>query len=67
MIAAGLEKFDDKYVVDVFKPMCDASVKDLRNIEDLVYFCQKFIGLSKTELLYRFPELVMVEAGLEPG
>lgn len=67
MIAAGLERFDDKYVIDIFKLMRDASIKDLRNIEDLVYFCQNFIGLSKTELLYRFPELVMVEAGPETG
>ncbi len=63
MISAGLEDRDDRYVVDIFRLGADATAKDLRNVEDLVYFCQSFAALSKTELLLRYPELVMVETG----
>ena len=31
--------------------------------EDLIYFCRSFVALSNTELIYRYPELVMVEVG----
>lgn len=63
LIAAGLEAHDDQYAVDVFQLGTDANPKDRRNIEDLIYFCQSFAMLSKSELLYRYPELVMIEVG----
>ncbi|HEX5758183.1 MAG TPA: 7-cyano-7-deazaguanine synthase [Thermoanaerobaculia bacterium] len=63
LIAAGLEAFDDRYIKDVFNLDQGASDDDRRNIQDLVYFCQSFLHLSKTELLYRYPELVMIEVG----
>lgn len=63
LIAAGMEDYDDQYVVDVFGPRDKLSEGQLRNVEDLAYFCQSFSTLSKTELLYRFPELVMIESG----
>lgn len=63
LIAAGMEDCDDQYVVDVFGSRDKLSERQLRNVEDLAYFCQNFSTLSKTELLYRFPELVMIEAG----
>lgn len=63
LIAAGMEECDDQYVVDVFGSRDKLSERQLRNVEDLAYFCQNFSTLSKTELLYRFPELVMIEAG----
>jgi len=63
LIAAGMEECDDQYVVDVFGSRDKLTDKQLRNVEDLAYFCQNFSTLSKTELLYRFPELVMIEAG----
>jgi hypothetical protein len=65
LIAAGLEAYDDCYVVDVFGPDDKLSDKQLRNVEDLAYFCHCFATLSKTELLYRYPELVMVETGAD--
>jgi 7-cyano-7-deazaguanine synthase in queuosine biosynthesis len=61
--AAGLAAFDDHYIVDVFKRNKNSKEKYTRNFEDLVYFCRSFMTLSKTELLYRYPELVMVELG----
>lgn len=69
LIAAGMEPYDDQYVVDVFGSPDKLSEAQLRNVEDLAYFCQSFTKLSKTELLYRYPELVMIEAlnGSAPG
>jgi 7-cyano-7-deazaguanine synthase in queuosine biosynthesis len=63
LVAAGLEAYDDQYVVDAFRLAANANPKDRRNVEDLVYFCQCFATLSKSELLYRYPELVMIEVG----
>jgi hypothetical protein len=63
LIAAGLEAKDDQYVVDVFGPTEKLNEKQRRNVEDLAYFCHCFSILSKTELIYRYPELVMVETG----
>jgi hypothetical protein len=63
LIAAGMEECDDQYVVDVFGSRDKLSERQLRNVDDLAYFCQSFSALSKTELLYRYPELVMIEAG----
>ena len=63
LIASGMEAYDDQYVVDVFGSPDKLSEAQLRNVEDLAYFCQCFNTLSKTELLYRYPELVMIEAG----
>ena len=64
LIASGLEKYDDRYIFDIFNPGNEATEKQLRNIEDLIFFCNRFAHLSKTELLYEYPELVMVEGGL---
>jgi 7-cyano-7-deazaguanine synthase in queuosine biosynthesis len=61
--AAGLADYDDHYVVDVFNLNGDTKEKHTRNIEDLIYFCRSFVTLSNTELIYRYPELVMVEVG----
>jgi 7-cyano-7-deazaguanine synthase in queuosine biosynthesis len=63
LIAAGLENQDDNYFVDVFGSARKLNEKQLRNVEDLAYFCHCFSTLSKTELVYRYPELVMVESG----
>lgn len=63
LIAAGMEDCDDQYVVDVFGSRDRLSERQLRNVDDLAYFCQSFRTLSKTELLYRYPELVMIETG----
>lgn len=63
LIAAGMKECDDQYVVDVFGNRDYLTEKQLRNVEDLAYFCQSFSALSKTELLYRYPELVMIESG----
>ncbi len=69
LIAAGMEAYDDQYVVDVFGSPDKLSEAQLRNLEDLAYFCETFSTLSKTELIYRYPELVMIEAlnGASPG
>jgi hypothetical protein len=61
--ASGLEAYDDQYVVDVFGPTEKLSEGQLRNLEDLAYFCHSFATLSKTDLIYRYPELVMIETG----
>jgi hypothetical protein len=63
LIAAGLEAYDDQYATDVFGPTRTLDEKRLRNVEDLAYFCHSFATHSEAELLYRYPELVMVEAG----
>jgi 7-cyano-7-deazaguanine synthase in queuosine biosynthesis len=63
LIASGMEAYDDQYVVDVFGSHDNLNEAQLRNVEDLSYFCQSFNTLSKTDLLYRYPELVMIEAG----
>jgi|GEM_PF-518928 len=63
LIAAGMEECDDQYVVNVFDRRDNLTDKQWRNVEDLAYFCESFSALSKTELLYRYPELVMIEAG----
>lgn len=65
MIATGLEEYDDHYVLDVFDAGANVQRRDRRNIEDLVYFAECFDRSSKTDLLYRYPELVMVESGLD--
>lgn len=67
LITCGMESYDDQYVVDVFGPRGKLSEAQLRNVEDLAYFCHSFSTLSKTELLYRYPELVMIEAGAGPS
>ena len=69
LIAAGMEVYDDKYVVDVFGPTEKLSEAQLRNLEDLEYFCRSFGELTDTDLIYRYPELVMVETlpGTMPG
>jgi 7-cyano-7-deazaguanine synthase in queuosine biosynthesis len=68
LIASGMEAYDDQYVVDVFSSRDNLSEAQLRNVEDLAYFCRSFSTLSKTELLYRYPELVMIEASAgQPG
>jgi 7-cyano-7-deazaguanine synthase in queuosine biosynthesis len=64
MIAAGMEPYDDQYVVDVFGRRDKLKENQLRNVDDLAYFCQSFNTMSKTELLYRYPELVMIDAGV---
>lgn len=68
-IAAGLEADDDRYVVDAFDADAALAPDQRRNVEDLVYFAESFVLSSKTELLYHYPELVMVEEGLDlaPG
>lgn len=63
LIASGMETYDDQYLVDVFGPPDKLTEAQLRNVEDLAYFCQTFTTLSKTELIYRYPELVMVGGG----
>jgi 7-cyano-7-deazaguanine synthase in queuosine biosynthesis len=65
--AAGLAAYDDQYVVDVFNLNGDSNEKHARNIEDLIYFCRSFVTLSNTELIYRYPELVMAEIGASNG
>jgi hypothetical protein len=65
--AAGLAAYDDQYVVDVFNLNGDAKEKHTRNIEDLIYFCRSFMTLSNTELIYRYPELVMADIGTNNG
>ena len=67
MITAGFEDADDRYALDVFDVGLEIEPSQRRNIEDLVYFAECFDRSSKTELLYRFPELVMVESTLEDG
>lgn len=63
LIAAGMESYDDQYVVDVFGPREKLTEAQQRNVDDLAYFCNSFNTRSETELLYRYPELVMIEAG----
>lgn len=69
LIAAGMEAYDDQYVVNVFGESSKLGESQLRNLEDLAYFCEMFSTLSKSELIYRYPELVMIEAsnGALPG
>jgi 7-cyano-7-deazaguanine synthase in queuosine biosynthesis len=67
LIAAGMEESDDQYVVDVFGTADKLSERQLRNVEDLAFFCQRFDALSTTELLYTYPELVMIESGNVSG
>jgi 7-cyano-7-deazaguanine synthase in queuosine biosynthesis len=62
LIAAGMDKHDDQYVVDVFGARDKLSEAQLRNLEDLEYFCQNFQRLENTDLIYRYPELIMIEA-----
>jgi 7-cyano-7-deazaguanine synthase in queuosine biosynthesis len=63
LIASRMESYDDQYVVDVFGRRDKLKENQLRNVDDLAYFCQNFSTMSKTELLYRYPELVMIDAG----
>lgn len=64
-VSAGLESWDDHYAADAFGPAGALPLAKRRNIEDLVYFAERFASHSKTELLRFFPELVMVHAGLD--
>jgi 7-cyano-7-deazaguanine synthase in queuosine biosynthesis len=63
MIAAGLEAYDDRYVANAFDAGASLPPKKRRNVEDLVYFAERFVRSSKSDLLRLFPELVMVELG----
>jgi 7-cyano-7-deazaguanine synthase in queuosine biosynthesis len=65
--AAGLAAYDDQYVVDVFDLNGNSKEIHTRNIEDLIYFCQSFETRSNTELIYRYPEFVMAEIGVNNG
>jgi len=62
-IAAGLEDYDDRYAFDAFDADADLAPEQYRNVQDLIYFAESFAGSTKTDLLYRYPELVMVEVG----
>lgn len=63
LITSEMEVYDDQYVVNIFNSRDKLSEVQLRTVEDLAYFCQSFSTLSKTELLYRYPELFMIETG----
>ncbi len=63
LMSAGLSAYDDQYVLDVFNLNGHSKPAHARNIKDLIYFCQSFNNSSTTELLYRYPELIMVEVG----
>jgi len=63
LITSEMEVYDDQYVVDIFNSRDKLSEVQSRTVEDLAYFCQSFSTLSKTELLYHYPELFMIETG----
>jgi 7-cyano-7-deazaguanine synthase in queuosine biosynthesis len=63
LISAGLSQYDDHYAFDVFNMNGSSKEKHVRNIDDLIYFCRTFTNLSNTELLYRYPELMLVGSG----
>lgn len=63
VIGAGLELYDDRYITNAFAASRSLPLDKRRNVEDLVYFTERFVGSSKSELLRLFPELVMVQLG----
>lgn len=67
VMAAGLARYDDNYVIDVFSLKPAAPEKHTRNIDDLTYFCRSLQSLSNTEVIYRHPEFVMADFGGNNG
>jgi 7-cyano-7-deazaguanine synthase in queuosine biosynthesis len=62
LAAANLEQHDDRYIRDVFSAPGERQADRYRNFFDLVYFCQRVASLSASELVYKYPEFVMIEA-----
>ncbi len=60
--AAGLAAFDDNYFYDVFSRDTKRKKARRRNIDDLVLFCRDVASLSTSDLVYRYPEFIMIES-----
>jgi len=60
--AAGLGQHDDRYFVNVFNLGDNGSEGQSRNITDLMHFCEQVSSRSVDDLVYDYPEFVMIEA-----
>jgi 7-cyano-7-deazaguanine synthase in queuosine biosynthesis len=59
--ASEMANFDDKYFYDVFSR--DRKRKGHgRNVDDLILFCRDVAKMSTSDLVYRYPEFIMIEA-----
>lgn len=64
--AYGLSAFDDKYFYDVFSRDAKGKKAHQRNIDDLVLFCRDVARLSTSDLVYKYPEFIMIESQEDP-
>ena len=62
LAASNLEQHDDQYISDVFSAHREQQAERYRNFSDLIYFCQHVASLSASDLVYKYPEFVMIEA-----
>lgn len=61
LISSGLALFDDRYIRDVFSLPQEQKANYGKNLSDLIYFCQCIMSLSTNELIYKYPEFIMIE------
>jgi 7-cyano-7-deazaguanine synthase in queuosine biosynthesis len=64
--ASGMAAFDDNYFYDVFSREGKRKKGHRRNVDDLILFCRDVAALSTTELVYRYPEFIMIESQEDP-
>jgi 7-cyano-7-deazaguanine synthase in queuosine biosynthesis len=64
--ASGMSAFDDNYFYDVFSREGKRKKGHRRNIDDLVLFCRDVASLSTSDLVYRYPEFIMIESDEDP-
>jgi len=63
--AAGAERHDDRYALNIFGVDRTEHVELRRNVNDLLFFCRCFAREPIGRLVYRFPDLVGIEAARE--
>lgn len=62
VLASGLKTCDDLYAVDVFTLDGSNDHNQSRNFSDLFYFCDFIKSHTNDQLIYRYPEFLMIEA-----
>ncbi len=63
--ANRLGKYDDHYHTNAFAPGAHDNGDRGRNISDLIFFCKFVASHSISEIIYRYPEFITIEAHRE--